>query len=278
MNQSTVLAIPVVPTSVKTLQLIGGVGSVLAFAILGASILLRLTTVFSDDGAPLSTLATDTENAVRLVHRLAASGVGLLALVASFFCWIWRRDIPHAVKPIAWLVGATVLLALIGPLTPGYRYGVVTVANVVAGTVLLAACWWLHERLTVWPAAALTQPSLRIALCVLILHVGLGAATSAYAMRGTHWVAFVHSGTAMLTTLLLGSILWDRRMRPELARLVGVMAALLGVQLVLGLVSLWLEVRPLGLGFMHAMLSPILAAGLVSISVRDGSGLSSAQP
>jgi hypothetical protein len=39
--------------------------------------------------------------------------------------------------------------------------------------------------------------------------------------------------------------------------------------LVLGFVSLWLEVRPVTLGFVHAMVSALLAAGLVSIAVRD---------
>ena len=44
---------------------------------------------------------------------------------------------------------------------------------------------------------------------------------------------------------------------------------ILGLQLVFGMVSLWMEVRPVALGFVHAMVSALLAAGLVSIAGRD---------
>jgi len=257
-------------SSVRVLRLIGALGSLLALTILAASILLRLTTVFGSDGAPLSILSADAENAIRMVHRLAASSVGLLALAAAIVCWAKRKMVPDAVQPIIGIVAATVLLALIGPLTPGYRFSAVTVANVVAGTVLLASCWWLREALTVGHTSTpMTHPLLRVAFAVLTVHVGLGAAASALEMRGTHWVAFIHSGSAMLTTLLVGAILWDRRHYPRLAKLVAAMAGLLAAQVALGLVSLWIDGRPVGLGFVHAMLSPLLVAGLVSIAVRD---------
>jgi len=73
----------------------------------------------------------------------------------------------------------------------------------------------------------------------------------------------------MLATLLLGSILWDRRLHRKLTAPVRAMAGLLALQLVLGMVSLWIEVRPVTLGFVHAMVSAVLVAGLVSIAVRD---------
>ncbi len=256
--------------SVRTLHAIGAIASLLALAILGASILLRLTTVLGADGAALSQLSSEVENAIRMVHRLSASSVGILALVAAVLGWKNRTAASHVVNPIVWIVAATLLLAVIGPLTPGYRFSVVTIANVVAGTVLVAACWWLRETLVVAPSPVATRDSmLPLTMAVFAVHVGLGAAASAYAVRGAHWVAFVHSGSGMLTTLLLASVLWDRRLRPAMSAGVRTMAGLLGLQLVLGMASLWMEVRPVALGFVHAMVSALLAAGLVSVAVRD---------
>ena len=146
-----------------------------------------------------------------------------------------------------------------------------TIANVVAGTVLLAACWWLREALSTTAPITLTQrPIIRVTLAIFVLHVSLGAASSDSQMRGIHWVAFVHSGSAMLTALLLGSILWDHRKNAQSARMVVAMACLLAIQLVLGLVSIWMAARPIGLDFVHAMLSPLLLAGLVSLNLKDG--------
>jgi heme A synthase len=258
------------PSPTGGLRTIGALGSVLALAILGASILLRLNTQFGADGGPQSTLQPEYENTIRMVHRLAATSLGLLALAAAILCWIRRVKLPRAVQPVVWMVAATLLLAVIGPLTPGYRYSVVTIANVVAGTVLFAACWWLWETLIATPALVRTQlPVIRITLAIFLLHVALGAAASDFEMRGTHWVAFVHTGSAMLTTMLLGSILWDNRKNAQSARLVRAMAGLLSIQVALGLVSLWMVGRPVGLGFVHAMLSPLLLAGLVSLAERE---------
>ena len=257
--------------ALHSLKMIGVLGSVLALAVLGASILLRLTTHFGPDGVVIfSSLPSDLENTIRMVHRLSASALGLLALVAAILSWIQRRSLPEAVQPVIWMVVTTLLLAVIGPLTPGYRYSAVTIANVVAGTALLAACWWLRARLT--RSKTLTQaqmPMFRVTVSIFLLHIALGAAASDFEMRGTHWVAFIHSGSAMLTTLLIGSILWDTRKSTRSARLVVAMAGLLVIQVTLGLISLWLSGRPVGLGFVHAMLSPLLLAGLVSLSERD---------
>lgn len=258
--------------SIRTLNAIGALGTLLALAILGASILLRLTSEIAADGTVHSTLASELENMVRLVHRLAAASVGLMAVLVTALGWMQRGVAPpQATKAIMWLVAATVLLAVIGPLTPGYRYNSVTIANVVAGTVLLGACWWLREVLSFGPPAphAVAHPMLRMAFAVLVVHVGLGAAASALEMRGTHWVAFVHAGTGMFMALLLGSILWDRRSHARLTGVVRTMVVLLILQLLLGVVSLWVAGRPVSVGFVHAMLSALLAAGLVSIAVRE---------
>lgn len=259
-----------IPGASRVLQIAGAVGSVLALAILGASILLRLTTAVGEDGVLASTLSPAVEGAIRLVHRLSASGVGLLALLATLLCWR-RPAVAVAIRPTAGIVAATVVLALIGPLTPGYRYAAVTVANVVGGTVLLASFWWLRESLaTATLRIPPGHPMLRTTFGVLFLHVGLGAAASALEMRAIHWVAFLHVGTAMLTSLLVGAILWDRRAYKPLAQWVRTLAAVLVAQVVLGLLLLWIGGRPPpALGLVHAMLSPLLAVGLVSIAQRD---------
>lgn len=258
------------PWGVRALKTIGSTGALLAFIILAASILLRLTTAFAPDGSAASTLSTEVENAIRLVHRLAAASLGLFAMVAAVLCHGHRARFPVVVQPVLWLVGATVLLAVIGPLTPGYRYSAVTVANVVAGTVLLMACWWLREVLTPVPrVASVLRPMVLTTVLVLVIHIGLGAAASAFAARGVHGVSFIHSGTAMLTTLLLASLLWDRRQIELLRGWVNTMAGLLAAQLVLGIAALWLEGQPAWLGFVHAMVSAGLSIGLVSIAVRD---------
>lgn len=253
-------------------QWLGATGALLAFAILAASIMLRLTTLVEEDGLR-SSLPSEIENLVRMVHRVSASGVGLLALVVTGIAWTQRRRAPYAVSPVAWLVAATLLLAAIGPLTPGYRYISVTIANVVAGTVLLSACWWLREILAWGPRDSATRchPLLRTTIVVFAAHVGMGAAASAFEMRGVHWVAFVHSGTGMLTAMLLGSVLWDRRGEAKLTRIVNMVGCTLALQFILGLVSLWVEGRPVVLSFVHALFSPVLAGGLVSLAVRDGS-------
>lgn len=261
---------PAVAATARALYAIGTFGTFIAIAILGASVLLRLTTQIGADGLPRSVLPGDVETAIRLVHRLTAACMGLLALIALVLCWFARQTAPAALKPVAWMVATTVVLAVIGPLTPGYRYVAVTVANVVAGTVLTAACWGLRQRLMATSVpVGVAHVLLPFTLGVFVIHIALGAAASALQMRGSHWMVFLHSGSGMLTTLLLGAMLWDRRRLGSMVKLVTIMAGLLGVQVVLGLVSLLVEGRPVALGFTHAMVSVLLAMGLVQFSVRE---------
>jgi heme A synthase len=254
----------------RLLQAAGTVGSVMALAILAMSALLRLTTVFAADGHTLSTLPGAVEDTARLIHRLAASSVGLLALLATVLCWRNRRIVATAVVPVALLVVATLVLALIGPLTPGYRFTAVTVANVVGGTVLLASCWWLRERLAATPVHSHAPgPLLKAALIVFFIHVTTGATTSALEMRGIQGFAIVHQVSAMLVIVLLGAILWDKRLQERLPRLRAFVQWLLYAQIALGLTLMLAGSQSPWLALVHAMCSPLLIAGLVSIAVRD---------
>jgi heme A synthase len=257
-------------TPARSLQVIGMLGAIMAMAILAMSVLMRSTTVFASDGSTSSSLPGLIEDVARLIHRLAASSVGLLALAATALCWRNRRALAQAVVPVVVIAATTVVLALIGPLTPGYRFTAVTVANVLGGTLLLAACWWLRETLaTRQTRHNALRPILKAALIVLFMHITAGATTSALEMRGIHGFAVVHQGSAMLAIILLGAILWDKDRPAHLARLFSAMKWLLGAQIALGLTFVLIDGRPAWLAVVHALFSPLLAAGLVSIAVRD---------
>jgi heme A synthase len=246
----------------------------LALVILAASMFLRLTTIFGSDGQTISTLPALVENSARIAHRLAASGVGLLSVCLVVLVWARRSMTARFAKPIAWIVLATVVLAVIGPLTPGYRVTAVTVGNVAGGVVLLLAFWWLRESSAIDPSAGATaDPLLRYAILVLLAQVATGAAASAQEMHGVRWFVYVHLGAAILTTMFIGASLWVRRAMPALAPYTAAGTGLLLVQLVLGIALLWLGDRPIWLALIHGMLSPLMGMALVSIATRD-SGLS----
>lgn len=270
MSLSTNNSPPPRRAATRWLQRVGAIGSVLALAILGASMLLRLSTVFALDGHTLSTLPAGTEAAVRMLHRVSASGVALLALGAIALCWKLRRSHAHLAWPVAWVVAATSVLAVIGPLTPGYKVGAITVANVSVGMVLLMAFWWLRES-----AAGAASSRHRVdafswsALLAFLAHVATGAAASAGHMHGLRWPAFVHLGSLLLALILIMAVLLGWRHRAELAPARAAVAGLLGAQFAVGYVLMWQNgPAPVGLAFVHAMLSPLLALALVSLLHR----------
>ena len=253
----------------RWLQPIGTFGAVLALVILGASMLLRLTTIFGVDGHTISMLPASVENAIRLAHRQAAAAVGLLALCVAIISWT-RRPLPSPfIAPIAWIVVSTVMLAIIGPLTPGYRMTTVTVGNVVGGMVLLMAFWSLRESavnklLTRNPV----EPVLLIAILAFLAHVAAGAAASAFEMHNVRWFVFVHIGTAMLATMFVGATLWDLRRDASIAGWIVATAGLMVLQVALGCALMWLGTRPVWLAYVHGMLSSLLAITLVSLANR----------
>lgn len=256
-------------SSNRTLQAIGTLGAALSLAILSASVLLRLATVFDLHGQPISTLPGALEDLIRLIHRIAASGVGLLALAAVLLYWQRRPNAPEAKWATACIAVVTIMLAAIGPLTPGYRYAAVTVANVVLGIVLLMACWWLRETLSPARAARPYRDALLYTtFIVFLVHAGIGAATSALGAQGIHWFAFVHAGSAMLAIIFVGGTLWERRSHAGVGAIAAAMAVVLAIQVALGTAALCSAPRPLWMALLHALLSLLMAGGLVSIAVR----------
>lgn len=269
-------AIPA-PTPSHWLRPIGAFGALLALLILGASMFLRLATVFGSDDQAMSTLAPAIEQAARLVHRLSASGVAVLALGALVLSWRCRRPAMPLLQATAWIVASTVVLAVIGPLTTGYRIGAVTVANVTCGMVLLMAFWWLRESVAVLGMAPRPVDGFSwAALIAFVVHVGAGAAASAWEMRGIRWPGFLHLGSLVLCIILVGSMWLTTRGNPATTRWRTALAGLMGAQLLGGYVLMWQDPHPFWQSFLHAMLSPLLAIALVSLvvrgSIRPGAG------
>lgn len=237
-------------------------GAALTLLVVAASVLLRLGTSLDAGGHATSLLAPALENAVRLGHRLAATGVALLA-VAAFVLVVrahpgWRERI-HAVVAIILL---TVLLAAIGWVTPGYRLVGVTVANVVAGVTLACAFWWLRA-----PAAAGTRGAgaafAAAALLAVVVQVASGAFTSALAMHGLRSFEPLHVALGPVVAAL--AIVAAARNAGRRRTAAWCVAALGIAQLVLGM---WLaaeETRSIPAGGSHALLAALLAVSLVAL-------------
>lgn len=250
----------------RRLQHIGLVGAVLALLVLAASILLRLTTEIDPLGRSSSTLAPLHENLARLLHRLSASGVALLALWAVVLSWKYRRLTPHWLQATVWIAVSILSLAVIGPLSSGYRLGVVTVVNVSFGLLLLMSFWWLREAALLGPGPAMPLSRFSwAALAALMLQVITGASASAWAMQGVHWPSFVHLACLVFVLILLGVVLLGQYHRPWQRKRSVVLRVLLASLVVTGYVLMSQDRRPVWLSLLHALLVPLLAASLVSL-------------
>lgn len=248
---------------------LGTAGTGLTLVVLGASMLLRLATEWAADGQAQSVLPPVVEHATRLAHRLAASGVSLVALCAVLLAWMQRRTNRRMVSITACLVAATVVLAGIGPLTPGYRVAAITVLNVGVGMVLLLAFWWMRESSARMPYQPWVLPRVaRLALAALILHTATGAAASAYRMQGLSWPAWVHLASAVLFIGCLAALVIAQR-RLQTPPKVHTLRILMAAQVLLGACLFWLDHRPVWLNFTHALLSPLLAMALLRFMRSD---------
>ena len=258
-------------SSQNGLRRLGAAGTILAFVILAASMLLRLATVFTADGRVVSTLPPEVENVARMLHRVSASGVALLTLCAVVLCWRRRSTAGYLARPIVWIVLSTIILAVIGPLTPGYRNDLITVLNVTIGMLMLVAFWWLHEFAAV-QATEVHRPRDRpgqVALVAFLAHVATGAAASAGEMHGVRWLAFLHLASLVLVVALIVSAAVARRNERAASRNIAVLLILLALQLIFGYSLMQLQVRPLWQALLHGLLSPSLGLALVSLGIRN---------
>jgi heme A synthase len=279
MTTSTPLSSANATRSQLWLQRIGAAGALLALLILAASILLRLATVFDAQGRSSSTLAPMVEHIVRLAHRLSASGVALLALWAVVLCWRCRRVAPQWARPTAWIVASTLILAVIGPLTSGYRLGAITVLNVSFGVLLLMSFWWLQEAALLGPNRPTPLDKFSwAALTALLLQMASGAGASAWEMQGLRWPAFVHLACVVFVLILTGVVLLDQYHKPRQRTRSFVVVGLLAAQVLVGYVLMAQDSRTLGLSLFHALLAPLLAAALVSLVKHGHSGFNQKHP
>lgn len=249
----------------RTLSIAGLWGAALTLVILAMSVLLRLGTQI-DGGEAVSTLPAGVETWARVAHRIAAMGVGVLAALA--FVATWRGE--TAPRPSARAVGAvialTLVLSVIGRYTPGYRVDLVTVLNVAGGVALAAAFWAVRPRVR----DAAVDPVALAALGLLLALAALGALGDAYAMRGSRAFGPLHLWAAGLFACLALFAAWRQRGRRAVATAT---AMLVVAQLALGFFLLASrEMRPLTLGWAHAMVACLLALLLVSLATR-GLGL-----
>lgn len=235
----------------------GACGAILTIVILAMSVLLRLGTQMQE-GQAISILPADIEVWARIAHRVAAMGVGILAALALVAAWKGDGSMRRPTAALAAVIGLTLLLAVIGRYTPGYRVDAVTVLNVAGGVALAAAFWALRPRLGA-PADGVALA----ALALLLLLAALGAAADAAALRGERAFGPVHLWIAAIFACLAAWAAWRQRARRAVA-IATVLATLAQFGLGLALIASR-EPRPLGLGWAHAMLACLLALLLVSL-------------
>ena len=242
----------------RVLSVSGLWGAALTIVILAMSVLLRLGTRIGEGGA-VSMLPPDVEQWARIAHRIAAMAVAFLAALALVAAAGERGTLRARGKAIACVVGLTLLLAIIGQWTPGYRFDLVTVVNVVGGIALAAAFWALRAQPGAGDACAW------MALAILLALASIGAAADAAAMRGERAFGPLHLwGAAIFTAFALASA-WRQRSRRALAVATAILTL---AQAGLGLGLLAISGRPIAAAWLHAILACALALLLVSLAAR----------
>ena len=251
----------------RILSVSGAWGAALTILILAMSVLLRLGTELQG-GEAVSTLPSGVELGARIAHRIAAMGVGVLAAFALVATWRGEAPPRPSARAVAAVIALTALLSVVGRYSPGYRVDLVTVLNVAGGVALAAAFWTLRPK----GERARADPVALAALVLVVALAALGAATDAHAMRGARAFGPLHLWAEGLFAGLALSAAWRHRRRRAVAAATAVLT--LG-QLALGFALIASrEMRPLVLGWTHAMVACALALLLVSLAFgRSGKHL-----
>ncbi len=122
---------------------------------------------------------------VRIAHRLAAAGIGLLIVIIAIACIRTRRKWPAGTAIALVLVALVLFLAVLGRATQGSRLPAVTLGNLLGGMAMLALLWWLRLRIAHQTRTHHYSTDRRLALgawiglAILVLQIGLGAMVSA---------------------------------------------------------------------------------------------------
>jgi len=113
-----------------------------------------------------------------MIHRYAASGLGLLILAMAIIAWANRRDPAQPMRLPGLLVALVVFQGLLGmwTVTLLVKPAVVT-AHLVGGLTTMALCWWLSlrvDRTTRPPGERGLRRLAVVGLAVLALQIMLG--------------------------------------------------------------------------------------------------------
>ena len=244
---------------------LAALGAALTLVVLAVSVWLRVNTALDPAGNAASMLPRYAEDALRLVHRFAASSAGLVALAAAVVMALRRPHPGDRVAALVAVLAAIALLAAVGRATPHYRLAWVTVVNVAGGIVLAAAFWWLRVASTarrVVPGYALA------AFAVVLLHSGLGAAASATTLQRATTLDPWHVGLGFIVSALcVAAAARHVQDRPNLCVALGTAA---GLQVPTGL---WIAASGESgvhfIAWLHAMLAAAIAVMLVRLAARS---------
>jgi cytochrome c oxidase assembly protein subunit 15 len=117
---------------------------------------------------------------MRVMHRLAAAAVGVIALAVAVAAW--GRPRRRAVICVAAaLLALTLFLAVLGRVTPSTQLPAVTLGNVLGGMAMLGLFWWLWLETSALPPRG-SPPLLWASVLGLVLlaaQFGLGTLVSA---------------------------------------------------------------------------------------------------
>jgi hypothetical protein len=245
-------------------------GMLLTVVVLAASVFMRLTTAFDAAGEAVSTLPDAAETFARLAHRIAAMAVSILALLSAFAVVALRPVAPARLAAVGSVLALTVVLAVLGRYTTGYRIPGVTVGNVAGGMALACAFWWLREQ-ALRADAPRRVPLEWAALAILLVQSGLGAAASSSAMRGDFSGIPLHVALGIAAAVVAGLCARDHFTLPT-RRLALLLALGTVVQLGIGYgLAIAQPGRPLLAGWLHAVLATALTVGFTALAVRSPS-------
>jgi cytochrome c oxidase assembly protein subunit 15 len=263
------------PRALRAERMLGSIGlwgALLTLAVLAASVLLRLATSIDAAGNAVSSLPEAVETLARLAHRIAAMGVTVLALLAAGAAMAARPVPLGRFVAVVGILALTVFLAVIGRYTTGYKVPAVTLGNVVGGIALVCAFWWLNRQATrgsLEPAGHATAFAW-LALAALLAQSGLGAATSALAMRGDRLLDPIHLAVGLLVVALTALAAWPHCKRRDSTCIFALGIAILAAfQFASGLfLAAAGAARPLAPAWIHALTACALGMGLIALAVR----------
>lgn len=248
------------PLSEPALLRLATAGAALSVIVVGASALLRLGTSLDAGGNVLATLPASLQQGTRLAHRIAATGVALIGLVALGSAFLPGSAVRARLKALGAVLALVALLAAIGPWTPGYRFATVTLVNAAGGIALACAFVWLGAGATRLRRAALA------ALVIVLLHSALGAAASFGAMHGTRALDPLH---VALGPVAAAAVVFTALRRSESPSSRGLRAGLVAMAMVQMALGAAVAAAPsLGIAWAHALGACLLAALLAALAAR----------